>query len=89
VCRNNEWSSTLENLDPENQSITPPPPITQGGFALSDREKVEALADSLEAQFQPVSVPSDPATNAMVHVALRADSFAPASEPKLTNPVEV
>jgi hypothetical protein len=58
-------------------------------LALSDREKAEALADSLQAQFQPVSVPSDPATIEMVYVALRAYSIAPASEPKLTNPDEV
>ena len=36
-----------------------------------------------------MSVPSDPATIEMVDVALRAYSFAPASEPKLTNPDEV
>jgi hypothetical protein len=48
---------------------------------LPDCEKAEALADSLEAQFQPVSVLSDPATFEMVDVALRAYS--------LTNPMEV
>ena len=36
-----------------------------------------------------MSVPSDPATIEMVDEALRAFSFAPASEPKLTNPGEV
>ena len=36
-----------------------------------------------------MSVPSNPATIEMVDVALRAYSFAPASEPKLTNPDEV
>jgi hypothetical protein len=66
-----------------------PPPGHTRGLALSNREKAEALADSLEAQFQPVSVPSDPATIEMVDVALRTHSFAPASEPKLTNPEEV
>jgi hypothetical protein len=78
--RNDDWSFTLGNLDPENQSLlrmtkrvmriaTPSPPlITPGGLALSDRDKAEALADSLEAQFQPVSV-SDPATIEMVDVA--------------------
>jgi hypothetical protein len=35
---------------------TPSPPlVTQGGLALSDSEKAEALADSIEAQFQPVN----------------------------------
>jgi hypothetical protein len=69
--------------------IHSPPLVTPGGLALSDREKAKALADSLEAQFQPVSVPSDPVTIEVVDVALRAHSFAPASEPKLTNPDEV
>jgi hypothetical protein len=36
-----------------------------------------------------VSVPSDPAKIEKVDEALRAFSFAPASEPKLTNPGEV
>jgi hypothetical protein len=99
--RNDVWSSTLENLDPENQSLwrmtervnripTPSPPlVTLGGLALSDREKAEALVDSLEAQFQPVSVPADPATIEVVDMSLRAHLFAPASEPILTNPDEV
>ena len=59
--RNEQWSATLESLDPEDQSLwkmtkrvmkvpTPSPPlVTQGGLALSDSEKAEALADSLEA----------------------------------------
>jgi hypothetical protein len=67
--------------------FTPSPVlITPESTALSDREKADALADSLEAQFQPVSVPSDPFTIEVVDVA---HSFAPASEPKLTNPDEV
>ena len=41
-----------------------------GGLALSDSEKAEALADSLEAQFQPVTVPSVPAVIETVDVAL-------------------
>jgi len=41
---------------------TPSPPlVTTGGVALSDSEKAEALADNLEAQFQPVKDPSVPA----------------------------
>jgi hypothetical protein len=51
--------------------------------------KAEALADSLESQFQPVSEPSDPAVIEKVDEALQAYSYAPASEPKLTNPMEV
>jgi hypothetical protein len=63
----------LESLDSANQSLwkitkwvirvpTPSPPLqVTGGLALSDSEKAEALADSLEAQFQPVNDPSDSA----------------------------
>jgi hypothetical protein len=59
--RNDQWSDTLEALHPEDQSLwrmtkrvmrvtTPTPPlVTPGGIALSDSEKAEALADSLEA----------------------------------------
>jgi hypothetical protein len=66
-----------------------PPLVTPGVLALSDSEKAEALAESLEAQFQPVSDPSVPAVIEMVNEAMRAYSFAPASEPKLTNLTEV
>jgi hypothetical protein len=71
--RNEQRSDTLESLDSEDQSLrkitkrvmrvpTPSPPIVvPGGLVLSDPEKTEALADSLEAQFQPVNDPSDPA----------------------------
>ena len=84
--RNEKWSATLESLDPEDQSLwkmtkrvmrvpTPSPPlVTQGGLALSDTEKAEALADSLEAQFQPVNDPSDQAVIDMVGDALQAYS---------------
>ena len=61
---------------------TPSPPlVTQGGLALSVSEKAEALADSLEAQFQPINYPSDPAVIEMVGEALLAYSYEPASEP--------
>ena len=74
------------SLDPEDQSLwkmikrvmrvpTPSPPlVTQGGLALSDTEKAEALAESLEAQFQPVNDPSDQAVIDMVGDALQAYS---------------
>jgi hypothetical protein len=35
--------------------------------SLSNSEKVEALADSLEAQLQPVNYPSDPAVFEIVN----------------------
>jgi hypothetical protein len=84
--RNDQWSDTLEALHPKDQSLwmmtkrvmrvtTPTPPLdTLGGTALSDSEKAEALADSLEARFQLETYPSDPAAIAIetVHVALRA-----------------
>ena len=99
--RNDQWSATLEFLDPQDQSLwkmtkrlmrvpTPSPPlVTPGGLALSDSEKAEALADNLEAQFQPVTVPSVPAVIEMVDVALRSYFISPASEPQLTTPDEV
>ena len=66
-----------------------PPLFTPGGIALSDSEKAQALTDSLEAQFQSVNDPSNPAVFEMVDEGLQAYSFAPASEPKLTNTTEV
>jgi hypothetical protein len=46
------------------------PLITPGRIALSYSEKVEALADSLEARFQPVTAHSVPAVIEMVDVTL-------------------
>jgi hypothetical protein len=63
--------------------------VTPGDIALSDSEKAEALAHSLETQFQPVTDRSVPAVIEMVDVALRSHFKTPASEPKLTNPEEV
>jgi hypothetical protein len=99
--RNDRWSNTLENLDPGDQSLwrmtrrvkriyTPSSPlVTPGGLALSDSEKAEALADSLEAQFQPINHPPVPVFIEVVNEAMRACSFDTAREPKLTNPTEV
>jgi len=99
--RNDQWSATLESLHHENQSQwrmtkrvmrvpTPSPPlVTPGGIALSDSEKDEALADSLETQFQPVTDPSVRAVIEMVDVELGSYFMATVSEPKLTNPEEV
>jgi hypothetical protein len=63
--------------------------VTPGRIALSDSEKAEALANSLETQFQPVTDPSVPAVIEMVDVSLMSYFITPASEPKLTNPEEV
>jgi hypothetical protein len=59
-----------------------------GGIALSDSEKAEALADSLEAQFHPVTAPWVPAVE-IVAVELRSSILTPAIEQNLTNPDEV
>ena len=58
-------------------------------MALSDSEKAEALADSLEDQFHPVTVPSFPAAIETVDVASESYLQTPANEPKLTKPDEV
>jgi hypothetical protein len=99
--RNDQCSHALESLCSEDQSLwkttkrvkripTPSPPLqVPGGLAVSDSEKAEVLADSLEAQFQPVDDPSYPAFTETVDVAMRTYEFAPASEPTLTTPSEV
>ena len=99
--RNDQWSATLESLHPEDQSLCrmtkrvmrvptlSHPLFTPGGIAQSDSENAEALADSLETQFQPVTDPSVQAVIEMVDVELRSYFNAPVSEPKLTNPDEV
>jgi hypothetical protein len=80
--RNDQWSGTLESLDSGDQSLwkmtrrvtripTPSRPlVTPGGNTLSDSEKVEALADSLESQLQPVNDLSEPAVIEKVTEAL-------------------
>jgi hypothetical protein len=69
---------------------TPSPSLfTLGGIALSDSEKAEALADNLEAQFQPVTDPSVPAVIEMFDVALRFYFMTPVREPNLTISEEV
>jgi hypothetical protein len=99
--RNEQWSETLESLDSEDQSLwkmtrrvmrvpTPSLPLqVPGGLALSDSEKAEALGDSLQAQFQLMNDPSDPAGIEMLNEAMCAYEYAPASEPKLTSPSEI
>ena len=99
--RNDQWSATLESLDPKDQSLwritkklmrlpTPSPPlVTPGGFAVSHSKNAEALADNLETQLQPVIDPSFLAFIEMVDVALRSYFLSPSSEPQLSTPDEV
>jgi hypothetical protein len=42
------------------------------GLAVSDSEKAEALADSLEEQYQPANDPSSSAVIKMFNEAMRA-----------------
>jgi hypothetical protein len=95
--RNDQWSLKLETIDREDQSLwnltrqvmsnsTPQPPLfSPGGLVLSDSEKAETLADSLEALFQPINDPLVPAGIDVVNETMRTYSLAPASEPKLTS----
>jgi hypothetical protein len=69
--------------------IPSPPLVTPAGTALSDSEKTETLAENLESEIQPVNDLSDPAVIEKVTEALLAYSYAPASKPNLTNPMEV
>jgi hypothetical protein len=58
--RNDQWSATLESLDPAHHSLwrlakwvmrvptSTPPLVMKGGITFSDYERSEALADSLE-----------------------------------------
>jgi hypothetical protein len=99
--RNDQWSMAVQSLDPEDQSLwkviepvkrvsTPSPPlITLAGIALSDSEMPEALAEGLETHFQPVNDPLEPIVNENVNKAMRAYFFTLATEPKLTNFVEI
>ena len=61
-------------------------PETPDGFVNLVLRESRTLADSLEAQYHPVNDPSVPAVIEVVTETMRAYSFAPASEPKLTNP---
>ena len=46
--------------------------VTPEGFALSDSEKSEVLADNLDTEFRPVNDHSVPAVIEMVDVTLRS-----------------
>jgi hypothetical protein len=94
-------TQNYRQLDPEDWSLwkmtrqvmripsPSAPPVIQGGLVSLDSEKAEALVDSLEVQFQQVNDPSVTAAIEVVNEAMRAYSFAPACEAKLTNPTDV
>jgi hypothetical protein len=98
---NDQYKSALKSLEPVDLSLwkttrwvtkvsTPSPPlVTPEGIALSDSEKAEALADSLESQFQPLKDPPEPTVIKIFDEAMRAYTLALASKPKLNNPAEV
>ena len=73
----------------DESSYSVSPPGHTGGICSLRPEKAEALADSLETQFQPVTNPSVPAVTEVVNVALRSNLLTPASERKLTTPDKV
>jgi len=58
-----------------------PRPLASAGRTSCQTEMAKALTDSLEAQFQPVNDPSEPAVIEMVNEAMCAYECAPASEP--------
>jgi hypothetical protein len=68
---------------------TQSPLVNPGSIAVPDSETAEALADSLEAQFQPITVSSVPPVIEIITVGLMSYFSTPASEPKLTNLDEV
>jgi hypothetical protein len=68
---------------------TPSPTGPPEGLALSDSEKAEAVADSLESQFQPVAVHSVSIFIEKFDVALESSFQTPVSEPHLINTDEI
>ena len=65
----------------DERSYSISPLVTPGGFAPSDSEKAEALADNLETQFLPVLETSVPAVIEIVDVELKSYFSSPASKP--------
>ena len=97
--RNDQWSATLESLDPEDQSLWRmtkrvngvPTPSARGppGESLSQTLRKPKPLPTIWRLFHTATDPLDPAVIEMGDVALRCYSKAPAREPKLTNPEEV
>ena len=63
--------------------------VTPWGFALSDSEKTEELADNLKAQFLPVTDPSFRPVIETVTVTFRSYIISPSSRPQITIPDEI
>ena len=59
--------------------ILPPPLVKPRGITVLHSEKAEALANSLETQFQPVNDTLKPVVIEKVKEALKAYFFTPAS----------
>jgi hypothetical protein len=96
--RNDQWSATFESLDPDVHSlwmtkrmmrILRLTVVISGRIDLAESEKAEAPADSLETQFQPMTVPLVPAVIQVVYVALRSYYLTATSKHKLISPDEV
>jgi hypothetical protein len=99
--RNDQWSSTVESLDPEDQSLvkmnarmmkipTPSSPlVTPRVFAITDSGKSRSPCRQNGDSFSASIDTSEQAVIEVVNEAIRAYCFPPASEPKLTNLAEV
>jgi hypothetical protein len=95
-----QYSAKLESLNPEDLAVwrttelvmrVPTwflPGLTEA-IAVLDSEKPEALADIVEAQIHPGTVPSVLAVIAVRNLLLRSYILTISIEPYLTNPDEV
>jgi hypothetical protein len=94
--RNDQWSATLESLDPEDQSlwrmtkrvvkVRTPHPLVTPGVSLSQTLRKPKPLPTIWSLFQPVTDPSFQAVIEMVDAALRSYFLTPANEPKLITP---
>jgi len=81
--RNDQWIATLESINPEDHSLwrvtkrvmrvsTLFPSGHLGGIALSESDKTETIADSMETQFWSVTDSSVPAVIEIFDVAQKS-----------------
>ncbi|CAG2058629.1 unnamed protein product [Timema podura] len=94
--RNSVWEDKVESLCVQGRSLrhmtrnlmrvpAPRPPIVgRKAVANSDKEKADALAEHLEAQFVPTDDPSDRVHIAYVAQVIGAVSYRPLDEPEPT-----